>query len=125
MMQDLRSRRTYEKYLKYIEKRTAGLIENTCRLCELEPIKDFKYWKIITNEYPWDMIAKTHHKITPKRHVIYGKLNKKEREEFDKIKESFIEKDYELIVEASTRKKSIPDHFHIHLMNLKDSLHRK
>ena len=121
MQQDLRSRKTFNKYVKA---RAEGILDHGCRLCQIKPIKEFSYWKIIENEYPWDLIAKVNHLILPIRHVIYEKLNKAEKEEFDLIKSTYLEK-YEMIVEATHRKKSIPDHFHQHLLILKDKLHKK
>lgn len=54
--------------------------------------------------------------IIPKRHVIYYELNRAEKKEFDKIKENYIERKYNLIAEATINKKTIPLHFHIHLI---------
>jgi hypothetical protein len=121
MFQDLRTRKTYNKYVKA---RVKGILDNGCRLCKIKPVKEFKYWKIIDNEYPWDLVAKIDHLILPKRHVVYEKLNKTEKKELNLIKETYLEK-YEIIAEATHRKKSIPDHFHQHLIILKDSLHKK
>jgi hypothetical protein len=121
MQQDLRTKKTFEKYKKA---RAEGILNHGCRLCQIKPIKEFKHWIIIDNEYPWDLIAKTNHMIVPKRHVTYNKLNQAEKKEFDLIKATYVEK-YELIVEATHRQKSIPDHFHVHLIILKDSLHKK
>jgi len=61
----------------------------------------------------------------PKRHVVYGKLNTLEKKEFDKIKMGFVEKNYTHIIETTNKRKSIPSHFHIHLLVLKKKLNIK
>ena len=116
-MQDFRTKKTYDKYMKKIAE---GHLDHGCRLCQIKPIKKYKYWTIMDNEYPWDLIAKTNHMIVPKRHVAYEKLNIAEQKEFDLIKKNYLEKKYTLFIEAATREKSIPGHFHIHLIILKD-----
>jgi len=94
---------------------------NGCALCkEARLVKKFKYWKIIKNRFPHDRIAKINHIIIPKRHTIYEKLNKIEKEEFEKIKLNYIEKKYDVMLEATNKRKSIPEHHHIHLTILKD-----
>jgi hypothetical protein len=58
--------------------------------------------------------------IIPRRHTVGEKLNATEKKEYDLIKKTFIHKNYDLTAEATNKKKSIPGHFHIHLMVLKD-----
>ena len=94
---------------------------HTCNMCEKALIiKDFKYWKITENLFPWDRIAKIQHMIIPKRHVIYEELNQEEKKEFDEIKLGYVEQEYDIIAEATNKKKSIPEHFHVHLLIIKD-----
>lgn len=116
MPRDFRTQKTYDRYMY---ERTKGLLDHGCRLCQIKPIKEFKYWKIINNEYPWDLIAKTNHILVSKRHAIYEKLNRAEKNEFDLIKKKYLEKKYSHLIEVSTKQKSIPNHFHMHLINLK------
>ena len=114
-----RTKKTDQKYKKFIAQ---GFLENGCGLCKKnknELIKEFKYWKIVKNRFPWDRIAKTSHMVIPKRHVSGEKLTKIEKRELEIIKFKYIEKEYELLAEATTRKKSIPGHFHVHLLILK------
>ncbi|MDR3519486.1 MAG: hypothetical protein P4L63_01185 [Candidatus Pacebacteria bacterium] len=120
--QDLRTKKTYDKYMRM---RANGLLDHGCRLCQIKPIKKFKYWKIINNEYPWDLIAKINHILVSKRHTTYEKLNQAERKEFDFIKASYLEKNYGHMVETTNKRKSIPDHFHIHLLVLKNKFNIK
>jgi len=113
----LRTKKTYDEYVKFIKK--GSLEKDGCRLCREIIIKEFKYWKIINCRFPWSRIADVHHMIIPQRHTVYEKLNKAEQKEFDLIKATYIHKNYDLIAEATNKKKTIPDHFHIHLIVLK------
>ena len=114
----LRTPKTEDKYLKITESRKNSKF---CSLCkEKKILKYFKHWKIIKNNFPYDKIAKTHHMILPFRHVRGKELSKKELEEFKNIKKSYINNGkYHFIMEATKKYKTIPDHFHLHLITLK------
>ncbi len=118
-MADLRTRKTAAKYRKFIASRTVG---NGCDLCKSPHIKSFKHWKIIKDDFPWDRIAKVHHMIIPKKHVTEEKLTEVERKELLVIKVQYISPIYEVIAEATNRKKSVLDHFHLHLIIPKDNI---
>ena len=90
--------------------------DEKCPLCEKESIKKFKYWRIVNNDFPYDMIAKIHHMIIPIRHVTFTVLSEAELKEIEEIKVSFINEDYDYIIEATQKNKSIPNHFHLHLI---------
>ncbi|MEI7810354.1 MAG: hypothetical protein WCI41_02230 [bacterium] len=116
----LRTEKTNKKYQALKEK---GHLDDGCPLCkETLILKKFKYWKILESRFPWDLISKTNHLIIPKRHTNYKGLNTLEKEELDKIKEKYINENYELMAEVPDRKKSIPKHFHIHLIVLKNKI---
>jgi hypothetical protein len=112
----LRTAKTQQRYNAY---QKAGGLTNGCGLCEKQPLKKFKYWRIVENIFPYDRIAKVHHMVIPKRHVPEEKLSGVELKELRKIKESYIHKNYDFIIEATYRMKSIPAHFHLHLITVK------
>jgi hypothetical protein len=112
----VRTKEMSEKYLRAIQD---GHLSKGCNLCNAPSIKDFQYWRIVDNMFPWDVIAKTQHMIIPKRHITYKELTDDEKKEFDVIKFADME-NYDLSAEARTKNKSIPNHFHIHLIVLKD-----
>ena len=119
-MATLRTEETEQKYQKYKDE---GQLANGCNLCDKAPtIKEFKYWKIVETLFPWDRIARVQHMIVPKRHVVYEDLNKKEKKEFDEIRREYIEQEYEIMAESTDRIKTIPQHFHVHLIVLKDKI---
>ena len=87
-----------------------------CPLCEKEPLKDLGLWRIVDNSYPYDRIAKVHHMIIPARHVSEDGLTKDEQEQFRELKNSYIADNYDWIIEATHNNKSLPAHFHLHLL---------
>lgn len=108
--------RTKEGREKYEQAIAEGALANGCKLCEKESLKEFKHWRIMVNDFPYDLIAKAHNMIVPKRHVDEKGLLEEERRELEDIKNSYIHDEYAFMIEATHRKKSIPDHFHLHLI---------
>src|SRR3989344_1623205 len=103
-----------EKHYKRLQKE--GLLEIGCRLCDAVSITEFQYWRIIKNNFPYTRIATLHHMVVPKRHVKEDELSQEEWMEYNQLKHSYINDNYEFIIEATNRRKSIPAHFHIHLI---------
>lgn len=111
--------RTKEMEERYREYRTISVLSEECILCKKEPIRSFKYWKIITNDFPYNRIAAQHHMILPIRHTNESSLTKEEWKEIVQIKQSDIP-EYDYFLEPSRHSKSIPNHFHVHLTVVKD-----
>jgi hypothetical protein len=111
-MRYLRTQEIQEKYRKHMELNRGG----PCPLCEAKALKEFQYWKIINNEFPYDRIAQVHHMIIPLRHVEEQHLNDEEVDEYLRIKNEYLFAEYECIIEASGTMKSIPEHHHLHLI---------
>lgn len=116
MAATLRTPKGEQKYSEYRKNLPAGSV---CALCREEPLQSFNHWKIISNNFPYDKIAKTHHMIVPLRHVQENELNEEELAELLEIKSGLLNENYEYILEATRRQKSIPGHFHLHLIVLK------
>mgnify|MGYP001579346225 CR=1 FL=1 len=117
MPHPFRSKKVYEKYEKV---KASEALQKGCSLCKkAKSLKNFKHWRIVNNKFPYDKVAKIHHMVIPKRHTIYEELNKIEKEELDLIRATHINLKYEAILEATNKEKSIPDHFHLHLMVMK------
>lgn len=110
-----RSKEIQDKYDKYQAEGHEG-----CGICRDDTIKDFAHWKIIPNLFPYDLIATTHHMIVPKRHVDSKELTNIEKEELETLKETYLNDNYEYFFEVSNSGKSIPGHYHIHLIIPKD-----
>ena len=109
--------RTPETEKRYQDLKDSGSMGDGCRLCIVEPTQTFKYWKLIPNEFPYDKIAEKHDMIIPIRHT--AEINDDERGELLTLRGTYINEHYRYILEATNRTKSIPAHFHLHLIELK------
>lgn len=112
----LRTPETEERYKAHIAR--GGI--KVCPLCHEEPLQQFTYWKILTNAFPYDKVFQTHHLLVPMRHVAEEELNEAERAELQTIKNDYIGDHYQSILEQARDAKSIPGHFHLHLVVFKD-----
>lgn len=116
-MGELRSEAGQKIYNDY---KLAGGLTGTCKLCAAPHLKTFTHWVIISNKFPYDRIASRHEMIVPKRCVKEYEITNEEWTEFRTIKENVIQKEYDFILEATIKKKSIPGHFHLHLVVVKN-----
>lgn len=101
------------KYKDYLKNHPS---DGSCPLCSKEAIRTFKHWKITDNAFPYDLIASKHRMVVPNRHVPEEELSGDELNELAKIKREFIDSDFDYIIEATTKNKSVPEHFHLHLI---------
>jgi hypothetical protein len=112
-MPTLSTPETEEKYRKYLQETS---MDTACVLCDKEAVTEFKYWKIVENIFPYDLLAETHHMLMPIRHIPEKELTNTEKEEWMKIKEELVESKYDYIIENTFKNKSIPAHFHQQLI---------
>lgn len=108
--------RTKKQDKKYETFKSLGGLDNGCKLCKLKSLKTFDHWTIIKNKFPYDRIAAVHHMIVSNRHVTEPKLSRDEIRELLKIKKGYINDRYEFMIEQTQKIKSIPEHFHLHLI---------
>jgi hypothetical protein len=116
-MANLRTPETHAKYKNFLAQREPGQV---CVLCTAEPLQIFTHWKIITNNFPYDRVAKTHHMIVPLRHVIEADITPEEEAELVEIKKGYINDHYDFILEPTEKTKSLPTHLHLHLLEIKE-----
>lgn len=88
----------------------------TCLICSLPVLQSFTHFAIVPNQFPYDLIALTHHMIISKRHCTEDMLTAAELDELKQIKRTYINDHYELITESVTKTSSIPQHYHLHLI---------
>lgn len=112
----LRTEVTAKKYMDYI---ASGGLKNRCVLCDKESIIPFQHWKIILNDFPYDRVANIHHMLVPLRHCTEDELTEEEWDEYRSIKKNNLDL-YEFLLEATEHIKSIPQHFHVHLLRIKE-----
>lgn len=78
-------------------------------------------WKIVKNDFPYDKVASRHDMLIPLRHCIESNLTSEELREFVQIKRD-ISDQYDMFLENTNEKtRSIPEHFHLHLLQIKES----
>ncbi len=83
-------------------------------------MKRFEFWYVLPNKYPYDAVAHRHDLLLPYRHVAeYEQLKQVERDELRTLKAAVLNSDYDYILEAMPKNKSIPGHFHLHLIQAK------
>jgi len=111
--------RTKETHERYQTDRQKDVVSDTCPLCAEESIMEFTHWRVIPNKYPYDEIALQHTMIIPKLHVNEHELEENALIELCELKEGFLNDEYLYIMEALPGTKSIPGHFHLHLINPK------
>lgn len=116
----LPSFRTKETEYSYYAFKMDSHASTDCVICAKNSIMIFKYWKIIENQFPYDRISTIHHMIVPIRHVRFGELSMDEISELEQIKRNEIDKVYECIIESTALTQSVPEHFHLHLLVLKE-----
>lgn len=113
-MISLRTPETEERYAAVKKLRAPS----ECGICSDATLREFTHWRIIANRFPYDSIASVHHMVVPTVHKPEESLTSEEWEELDAIKRTYIAEKYEIVLETMPTKKSIPDHFHLHLIVL-------
>ena len=112
-MPSLRTLEGKKKYQEYLKNTAAS---GVCSLCGKDALKVFAHWRIVDNSFPYDQIAKVHEMLVPNRHCTEPELTEEELGELRQIKAEFVNSNYDWILEATTKNKSVPGHFHLHLL---------
>ncbi len=112
----LRSRAMWEKYQE-APKRT-DFLENPE---EFEVVKEYDYWRIIVNQFPYDNVAEVHHLLAPiEKYATEAQCPEPVAEEIQKILlELDVDDYYDCIMQNFTVAQSIPAHLHYHLLKWK------
>ena len=117
-MNSAHSFRSQEGHEKYEEYKRQLPPNPPCPYCErTDVVHTFRLWKILVALYPYDLIASTHDLLMPIRHITEDRLTDEEREELIEIKHTYLKEHYQYILEPTVTRKTIPDHFHLHLIN--------
>ncbi len=115
----LRTPETFKKYEEARKNAPPGC--PLCRAKDINVIKDFTYWVIIPNDFPYDKIAKENNMLTLKRHADLDQMTAEEAAELILIKSQTLPTlPYSTLYENLPRQQSVKGHYHIHLIVLKD-----
>lgn len=97
----------------YAKAKKAG---KTHDLQTVMPLMEWDYWKLIPNEYPYDMVFEKHDMIIPKRNfATRSDIKPKELKELNEILAWCIEPWYHVIFENSCTRRSNFVLYHIHV----------
>lgn len=108
--------RTKETEAQYQAVRSVKTWNNDCIMCGLAPQTKFKHWKIEPNKYPYDKVAGVHDLLYTIRHTTGHDLTTEERAELTELKTTYLNERYHFIIEPLPKYRSIPDHYHLHLI---------
>lgn len=116
--------RTKETERRYVEHKKRNHSSGGCTLCGQKAIKGFKYWKLVENDFPYDLIADPHHMLVIKRHTREEGITQDEWDEYERLKSGsgYINQNYTFIFESTRKTMTLPDHFHLQLIVVKDNL---
>ena len=112
-MPSLRTKETDATYAAYLK---AEQPFASCPLCDKKSVKEFGFWRIVENSFPYDKIAERHDLLLSKSHVKEERIEQQAWYEWQNIKKSYVNDHYDWIVEPTHSGKSIPEHFHLHLL---------
>lgn len=109
--------RTKETATRYEEALKTAPKNDECRLCsDLSTIKEFKYWRIVPNAFPYDRFFAISEMLVSKRHTDENGLSEEEIAEWRELKNTVLSDNYDHIFENLPKQKSIPHHIHYHLV---------
>lgn len=82
-------------------------------------VREYEHWAIIQNIFPYDLIAEVAHLLIPKRiFAHYEEMTDTEEKELFRIKQE-VTPQYDSILENFAHNRSVPSHFHFHLLKIK------
>lgn len=108
--------RTATTQEKYYAQRAAETTTGVCPLCDDDALQRFTYWYIRPNNFPYDAVASKHDLLLPLRHTTGADFTKEELAELEQLKRTVLNDSYQFIFETLPGAKSIPEHFHLHLI---------
>lgn len=101
------------------ERKTMLDAPDVCPLCDARTIESYTHWSKIPNKYPYDAVTTKHDQLVPKRHTNGDDLTGEELAELDSLKKTALSAEYSFVMETLSKSKSIPGHFHLHLITPK------
>ncbi len=94
---------------------------SSCPMCDMPAVKEYTYWKVQENDFPYDHISKKHHLLTLKRHVgELRDLTVDESAEYHEIAHT-LHGEYSAITLNLGSVRSVPKHLHFHLLEYVDN----
>lgn len=106
--------RTLASELRYAEDKQRGL---THEIRDIPTLRRWEHWRLIHNEYPYDLAFEIHHMLVPVRPVPdFATLDAAQLAELlGIIQELQGHADYDLMMWNFPKRQTIRNHFHLHL----------
>lgn len=83
-------------------------------------VKDYRLWRVIENNYPYDVIVDVHHMLIPRRQFAHEwDMLEAEREELEWIKSRDLMQ-YDVIMLNLPHNRTVPGWLHYHLCTYKE-----
>jgi len=113
----LRTEESANRYEEAIKSRTPTV---GCNLCSDHDstLQEFSHFVLMKNKFPYDRYFTKSDMIVAKRHVTELELNQEERTELAEIKK-VLSDSYDSLIEHLPKQKSIPGHYHLHVIEFK------
>ena len=110
----LRTKKTQERYIDFLENEYDG----KCIFCNRNSlIKEFDFFVLLENTFPYDKCFVNHRLLAPKRHIIHrSQMYRAEQAELELILQKL---DYDQIIINKMHKRSVSYHWHLHLVDIK------
>lgn len=84
-------------------------------LADEPSLKEWSYWRLINNRFPYTVALRTHHLLLPIRVVPdRSELQAEELAELTEIL-SLVAPEYDFVMENFPKRRSILTHYHLHL----------
>lgn len=113
------SLRTSKEEVRYERAKKAGKAGRP--FLEEPRLREWKYWAMIPNEFPYSAAFKVHHMLIPVRVVAQADLSAAEKRELQEITEQISkEGEYDCTLTNFPRNQSNKSHFHVHFLTFKD-----
>lgn len=101
---------------------TSKMLGSLVPLHEEPSLQVFRYWRIIDNRFPYDMLFSTCHMLLPIRIVPQHRdLTPEEVDELHDILNGYVEDNYNGYFVSTMSKRSVGSHYHVHLLNFHTS----
>lgn len=117
----LRDSYMLNKYRKHIEKNGGDM----SFFFTSPSVKEWEHWRMIENDFPYNVLTKKHHMLTPKRlFANESEICDKERKELIEIKKEVVD-DYDAIIENFVHQRTFKNHYHLHFISYKTTLSKE
>lgn len=96
--------------------------KKTKPLNEVPAISEWKYWRLINNDFPYDAVYKTCHMLVTKEEAPdWDDLSEEARDEYFRIRTDYLLDTYDQIIENCPSTRSVKGIYHKHLVDFYDN----